>query len=99
MPPRLSPMAFNGGIDVTTTPQACLFAATDEEQLAFASGQGRVIFTHDDDFLRLHASGTDHAGIAYCHQEAHTLGEIIRGLVLIWEVYEPEDLKGRVEYL
>jgi hypothetical protein len=27
------------------------------------------------------------------------IGEIIQGLVLIWEVYEPEEMAGWVEYL
>jgi hypothetical protein len=87
------------GIDVTTTPEVELLAASDEEQIAYALNKSRVVFTHDEDFLRLHSSGVPHAGIAYCHQEARTLGEIIRGLVLIWEIYDPEDMKGRLEYL
>jgi uncharacterized protein (DUF433 family) len=53
----------------------------------------------DDDFLRLHAAGVPHAGIAYCHQQARTLGEIIQGLVLIWNVYESAEMVNRVEYL
>jgi len=32
-------------------------SADDEEQVAFACAQGRVIFTHDADFLRLHQVG------------------------------------------
>lgn len=42
------------GIDVTTTPEAGLIAAIDEAQLAFVVSQGRVLFTQDIDFLRLH---------------------------------------------
>jgi predicted nuclease of predicted toxin-antitoxin system len=45
------------GIDVTTTPEARLLGAIDEEQLAFAISQGRVIFTQDDDFLAIHQRG------------------------------------------
>jgi len=41
------------GIDVTTTPEEGLISALDEEQLAFAISQKRVIFTQDADFLRL----------------------------------------------
>lgn len=41
------------GIAVTTTAEEGLAAATDEQQLAFAAGQGRVLVTHDADFLRL----------------------------------------------
>ena len=34
------------GIDVTTTSERGLIAASDEEQLYFAMPQNRVIFTH-----------------------------------------------------
>jgi hypothetical protein len=58
-----------------------------------------VILTRDADFLRLHAAGAPHAGVVYCPQQARTLGELIRLLVLIWEVLEPAEMCGRVEYL
>ena len=41
------------GVDVTTTREAGLIAADDEEQLKFAKSEGRVVVTHDDDFLRV----------------------------------------------
>ena len=44
------------GIDVTTTPELGLLGATDKEQLAHARAQLRVIFSYDDDLLRLAAS-------------------------------------------
>ena len=53
------------GIDIITTPEARLMGASDEEQLAFTLAQGRVIFTHDEDFLQLHQAGVVHAGVAY----------------------------------
>jgi predicted nuclease of predicted toxin-antitoxin system len=87
------------GIDVTTTPEAGLVGATDEEQVAYALPRGRVIFTQDRDYLRLHAAGTPHAGIAYCHQNTRSIGEIIDALILIWEVYEPSEMRNRLEYL
>jgi hypothetical protein len=87
------------GIDVTTTPEAGLLHATDEEQLAYAIPEGRVLFTQDADFHRLNAAGLQHAGIAYCHPESRSVGEIIRRLVLIWEIYEPDEMRNRVEYL
>jgi Domain of unknown function (DUF5615) len=87
------------GIDVTTTPEAGLIGATDEQQVAYALGTGRVIFTMDSDYLRLDASGASHAGITYCHQRSRSIGEIIDGLALIWEVYDPDEIAGRVEYV
>jgi predicted nuclease of predicted toxin-antitoxin system len=86
-------------IDVTSTPEAGLLAATDQVQTAHAKSEGRVIFTQDEDFLAMHASGAPHRGIAYCKKDTRSIGEIIRGLILIWEVYDPEDMAGRIEYL
>jgi len=43
------------GIDVTTTAEVGLIGASDETKLAFAHQSGRLLFTLDDDFLRLHA--------------------------------------------
>jgi Domain of unknown function (DUF5615) len=87
------------GVDVTTTPEAGLLTATDEVQAAHALSEVRIIFTQDRDFLRLHAAGVAHAGIAYCDKDTLSIGEIISGLILIWEVYDPEDMAGKIEYL
>ena len=87
------------GIDVTTSTDAGLLRASDQAHLAFGSVQGRVIFTEDDDYLVLAAYGTPHAGIAYCHQQTRSIGEIIDGLALIWEICEPGEMANRVEYL
>ena len=87
------------GIDVTTTPELGLLGATDEEQLAHARAELRVIFSYDDDLLRLAASGAEDAGIAFCQQRKRSVGDIVRGLVLIWERFEPHDMVGQVKYL
>ena len=86
------------GVDVVTVPEADLLTASDEEHLAFARGSGRVIFTQDDDFLRLHAAGATHSGIVYAPQ-GRPVGQVIRGLMLIWEVLAPSDMEGHVEFL
>src|SRR5215210_5022964 len=41
------------GVDVTTTPEAGLLSAEDEEHIAYGVATGRVAFTQDEDFLRL----------------------------------------------
>jgi predicted nuclease of predicted toxin-antitoxin system len=87
------------GIDVTTMPEQNLISASDEEQLAFARSQQRVIFTQDEDFLRLHQANVPHAGITYCHQGTRSIGEIVKSLALIWEWVEAEDLANQVEFL
>jgi hypothetical protein len=87
------------GVDVTTTPQVGLLGATDEEQAAHAFAEGRVIFTQDRDFLRINAARVPHAGIAYCPKGSKSIGEIIDGLMLIWDVLDPEEMPDRVEFL
>lgn len=64
----------------------------------FAHSQGRVIFTQDRDFLELHYSGINHSGIVYCVKGSRTTGEILRQLILIYEVLIPEDMAGKLEY-
>ncbi|MFN8473418.1 MAG: DUF5615 family PIN-like protein [Anaerolineae bacterium] len=86
------------GIDVLTVPEAQMLGASDEEQVARARAEGRVIFTQDDDFLRLHAAGIEHAGIVYAPQSA-SVGEVIRGLMLVFQVLDAEDITGQVEFL
>ena len=86
------------GIDVTTSPEEGLIGASDEEQLAYALSQGRVVFTFDDDFLVLSLMGLEHYGIIYSHQR-QSIGKIISNLVLIWECLEPDYLYKNVEFL
>ncbi len=87
------------GVDVTTTQDAHLGGVTDPEQLAYAHAEGRILFSRDSDFIAIHRSGADHSGIIYCHQRRRSLGEIIRRLVLAWEVYEPAEFRGRLDYI
>ena len=44
------------------------------------------------DFLRLNQSNIYHLGIVYCPQQTKSIGQIIQGLVLIWELLEPEEM-------
>jgi predicted nuclease of predicted toxin-antitoxin system len=87
------------GIDVTTTADAGLIRACDEDQVAYGIASGRVIFTQDQDILRLHAAGTPHAGIGYCRQNTWTIGEIIDELRLIAELLDPQEMENRLEFL
>jgi predicted nuclease of predicted toxin-antitoxin system len=87
------------GIDVTTAADAGLLGAADDEHLAYAFAQGRVVYTNDEDYLVLHDRGYPHEGIAYCHQQSCSIGEVIRALVLLWEIFETEDMKNHVEFI
>jgi hypothetical protein len=86
------------GVDVLTVQDAGLCSATDEEHLAFALSQGRVVFTQDADFLRLHVAGAHHAGIVYAPQQT-PVGAAIRGLMLVVEVLDPDDMIDHLEFV
>lgn len=87
------------GIDVTTTPEQSLISVSDQVQLEFAVSQNRVIFTQDTDFLRLNQTNSNHCGIVYSYQGSKSTGEIIKGLILIWELLEPSEMLGKVEFI
>jgi len=87
------------GIDVTTASDAGLLEAPDEQHLAFALQEGRVIVTQDSDFLRIHARGDAHPGIVYAAQGSRTIGEILRSLALMHDCLEEGEMHGRIEYL
>jgi uncharacterized protein with PIN domain len=86
------------GVDVITVSEAGMLGASDQEHLARALKEGRVIFTHDDDFLRLHAAGVSHAGVVYAPHRM-PIGEIIHGLMLIYQVLHAQEMAGHVEFL
>ena len=86
------------GIDVTTTAEAVLQDASDEQHLAYILRAGRVIFTQDEDFLRVHSSGEEHPGIVYSKQGTRSIGEIIRFLQLMNDCLDPGEMRGRLDY-
>jgi predicted nuclease of predicted toxin-antitoxin system len=63
-------------VDVLTCQEAGMLAASDKEQLAFAARTGRIVFTHDTDFLKLHSEGVAHAGIVYSPNQLDIGGNI-----------------------
>lgn len=87
------------GIDVSTASEAQLRGATDESHLKFAHDGARVLVTHDADFLRLHAAGNEHFGIAYCRHDKHRIGRLVQLLLLLSDCYSPEEMAGTVEFL
>ena len=90
-------------VDVTTTTGLGRKGLTDEEQLTFALDEGRVVYTIDQDFLRLAHRYLEHgrpfAGISYHQPGQRSKREIIEALLLMHQIYEPEDMHNRVEFL
>lgn len=99
---HVPPTVVNGlrhrGVDVLTAQEAGMLSASDKEHLALSVSQGRVIFTQDDDFLRLHSKGMKHSGIVYAHQQT-PISDIVRGLMLVYQVLDAVEMQNQVEFL
>ena len=87
------------GIDVITVRDADRLGNADEAHLIFALHAQRIFVTHDDDFISIAASGFQHAGIAYCHQERYSIGELIQILLALCSVMTMDEMKNHFEFL
>ena len=87
------------GLDVVTVQEKGLSSADDEEIMQYALNNNLCIYTRDTDFLRHHKAGSKHAGIIYHHPLAYSIGEAIRRILILNEVAESEELKGRIKFL
>lgn len=86
------------GVDVVRAQETGMIDADDEDHLRYSEKECRVIVTQDADFLRLHSRGVTHCGISYAPQPTPAR-VIIHGLMLIYELLTPEEMKGHVEFL
>ncbi len=89
-------------IDVLTANEANNVGISDVEQLAFATNQGRTIFTFNrGDFVQLHTAylqqGQTHAGIIVSDQLQ--IGTIIRRLLRLLDARSAEDMQNWLEFL
>ena len=75
-----------------------MMGRSDEELFASALRDGRVVYTQDDDFLALAASGAPHAGVAFLRQ-GEPVGRAVRGLLVLYEGVSAEEMAGRVGFL
>jgi uncharacterized protein with PIN domain len=87
------------GVDVTTSTDAGLLGATDEQQIQFALAEGRVILTQDDDLLALASQGVAHAGIAFWESDVRTIGQVVRRAYALHKDRTPEEMAGQVQFL
>src|SRR6266404_7744886 len=91
------------GVDVLTAQEDGIDEAKDFQIPDRALELGRVLFTHDDDFLKLAAKrmadGIRFAGVVYAHQLDAPVGRCIEDLELIAKVLEVAELSNRVEFI
>jgi hypothetical protein len=68
-----------------------------------AAALGRVVFTHDQDFLVIahhrQANGLRFAGVVFAHQDGPSIGQCVDDLEIIAVASELHEWENRVEYL
>ena len=91
------------GIDVLTSQDDGTREADDDVLLTRATGFDRLIFTQDEDFLKLspawQASGKPFTGIVFAHQMGASIGRLIEDLELLALCATAEELSNRVIHL
>ena len=60
---------------------------------------GRVVCTHDRDFLRLASQGIAHAGIVWGEQDEYSIGDWVRYVRLVHGVYDANEMLNEVFFL
>lgn len=86
-------------IEVITVRDLRALGDSDESHFARSTRMGYVLCTYDQDCLRIHAQGVMHAGIVFAHRSKTSIGDWIRGLELITEIYTSSEMVNHVEYL
>ncbi|MCG8584742.1 MAG: DUF5615 family PIN-like protein [Pirellulales bacterium] len=90
-------------VDVLTAQEDGGERFADQRLLERATALGRVLFSRDDDLLRIAAEwqerGTAFAGVIFAHQLNASIGTCVADLETIAKVCEPADLADCVEYL
>jgi predicted nuclease of predicted toxin-antitoxin system len=87
------------GVEVLTCQEAGLARTPDEEIVAFAAENNWVVFSQDDDFLKICAFGERlHKGLVYSHKR-NSISRIIAGLMLVYEILEALEMENHVEFV
>lgn len=87
------------GVDVVTVRDLGYLGDDDLGHLKRAAASGRVLCTHDSDFIQLASQGIEHAGIVFGQQDSHNIGSWVKHLLSIHAVCKSDDMKNNVRYL
>jgi len=98
----VAPALRKAGLDAVSTPEAGRLGESDESQLAWAVGDGRVLLTFNvAHFAALHATwmrqGRHHSGIVVSSQRP--IGDLLRRLLHLAGTLNADALQNRLEYL
>lgn len=91
-------------VDVVTVGEVGREGESDEDQLIWATEQGRVLCSSNiGDFYRLHSDflleGRSHTGIILVLQQRYSIGEQLRGLLKLIAAKSAEEMQNQLEFL
>jgi hypothetical protein len=94
----------NSAVDVITASNVNRTGYSDEEQLKWATEEGRVLYSANiADFCRIHSvlmvQGGSHAGIILVQQQRYSVGELLGGILNLMEAISAEDMMNQVVFL
>jgi predicted nuclease of predicted toxin-antitoxin system len=90
------------GIDVLTSQEDHSDRSSDEDLLARAVALGRVVFSQDEDMLRLATMFPQRGksvAIIYAHQLSAGIGALVQDLEIVLSCCTYDELASRVTYL
>lgn len=90
-------------IDVLTSQQDETREADDERLLARATALGRLLFSQDQDLLRVatnwQRTSRDFAGLVFAPQQATSIGQLIEDLELVAQCCTSEEVANQIIFL
>lgn len=99
VPVAVEAQSLGRGVDVLSARTAAALGESDPQHLARSTALGRVLCTHDADFLRLAAQGVEHAGIAFAASRMVGIGAWVRAIRRLHQEWDAEALRGRVVFV
>ena len=88
------------GLDLLTAHEADMIERQDEDHLAFAAREARVLYSFNvADYCRLQAQGQSHAGLILAQQQRYPVGDQMRRLLRLVAAKSAEEMQNHIEFL
>jgi len=103
VPAAISAGLRRRGIDVLTSQEDGTTRLPDERLLERATSLGRILFSQDEDLLRVttewQSKGVSFHGVIYAHQMSAGIGRLVLDLELVLSCCTEEELANRVFHI
>ncbi len=97
--PVIGEQLVKHGIDAISARDLDTLGDSDFNHLQRATEMGRVLCTHDQDFLAMAAEGMSHAGIAFGEHFGSTFGGWVKALRQHHAIITSEEMIDQVKFL